>query len=124
MPTLSYSPFLPALLTTLKSGSVEQVRDLFRGPLDKSQSVAAMRWLRAHRKAVSDQVLCLLNDFWWHQTEDSAQTAGKWFISVPADACRDLPDIPVFDTPEALCAKVVETLSLEDAFFCRQPALV
>lgn len=119
MPTISHSPFLPAAMTALRSGTADQVRDVLVDALEPAAGEAAMRWLRTNRPAIADQVLCLLYGLWWYQVDASTPSpdAGKWFISVEAGSELNIDAIPLCESEAAICSATVAALQLEDVFF-------
>lgn len=119
MPTLSHSPFLPAAMTALRSGTADQVRDVLVDALEPAAGEAAMRWLRTNRPAIADQVLCLLYGLWWYQVDasEASADAGKWFISVDVGADLNIDAVPLCESEAEICATTVKLLNLENAFF-------
>lgn len=88
------------------------------------EGLASMRWLRANRPSVADEVLCLMYGLSWYQVGDlqpmglkSSADPAKWFMAVDIDSDLNLDGIDDQDTPEALCAQAVRHLQLEQSFF-------
>lgn len=89
------------------------------------EGLATMRWLRANRPQVADQVLCLLYGVFWYKVGDSCfrdtelpENHEKWFLAVDADSnLLDTVQLPLAESAEHACAMAVKALALETTFF-------